>query len=51
MSPNEVVPHDLSEDNGNADDRMVPVSQAIRYRKRAQQAEKQLVELTDELGR
>jgi hypothetical protein len=40
---------DLSEDEAVVGDRLVPVSEAIRYRKRAQSAEKHAAELEDEL--
>ena len=40
---------DLSEDEGVVGDRLVPVSEAIRYRKRAQSAEKHAAELEEEL--
>ncbi len=49
MSQNDVEHHDLSEDNGNAE-KTVPVSEAIRYRKRAQQAEQHLAEVQDQLS-
>lgn len=50
MSQNDVDNHDVSDDNGNADEKTVPVSEAIRYRKRAQQAEKQAAELAETLA-
>lgn len=50
MSQTDSVNHGMSEDNGIAEDKTVPVSEAIRYRKRAQQAEKQLAELAESLS-
>lgn len=50
MSQNDVDNHDMSDDNGTADEKTVPVSEAIRYRKRAQQAEKQAAELAETLA-
>ncbi|NLK42365.1 MAG: hypothetical protein GX298_09975, partial [Planctomycetes bacterium] len=41
---------DVSEDNGNENEKLVPVTEAIRYRKRAQQAEKQLAEVQEQLS-
>ena len=40
----------LSEDEVVGDDRMVPVGESIRYRKRAQSAEKQLADVREQLG-
>lgn len=50
MNQNDAEHHDMSEDNTAGEEKMTPVSEAIRYRKRAQQAEKQLAELTEELS-
>ncbi len=44
MSDRELEVQDVSEDTGN-EDRQVPVAEAIRYRKRAQAAEKELAEV------
>jgi hypothetical protein len=44
MSDKELEVQDVSEDTGN-EDRLVPVAEAIRYRKRAQAAEKELAEM------
>lgn len=44
MSNRELEVQDVSEDTGN-EDRQVPVAEAIRYRKRAQAAEKELAEM------
>jgi len=49
MSQNDVEHRGLSEDNGN-EEKTVPVSEAIRYRKRAQQAEQQLAEVQEALS-
>jgi len=40
-----------SEDKGAQDERLVPVSEAIRYRRRAQTAEKKLAALDEELAK
>ena len=40
----------LSEDKGAQEEKLVPVSEAIRYRKRAQAAEKKLATLEEELA-
>ena len=50
MSQNDVEHHDLSDDNGSENEKTVPVTEAIRYRRRAQQAEKQLAEAQEELS-
>ncbi len=47
MSENELEHKDISEETGN-EDRRVPVTEAIRYRKRAQAAEKELAEMKAE---
>jgi len=50
MSEVDLVSHDLSEDEGLGGDRLVPVGESIRYRKRAQTAEKKLQELSEQLN-
>lgn len=40
---------EVSEDTGGMEERVVPVGEAIRYRRRAQQAEKELARLQQEL--
>lgn len=50
MSQNDLDNHEPSDDNRTAEEKTVPVAEAIRYRKRAQQAEKQLAELNEELS-
>jgi len=49
MSEVGLVSQDLSADSGLNEERFVPVSESIRYRKRAQAAEKQLAELDGQL--
>ena len=49
MSEVDFESHELSGDEAGAGDKLVPVSEAIRYRKRAQNAEKQAVELEQQL--
>ena len=44
MSEKELEHQEVSEDTGG-EDRLVPVGEAIKYRKRAQAAEKELSEL------
>ncbi len=52
MSPIEtqdVLPQDAAAAGDNDNDRLVPVAESIRYRKRAQSAEKKLEVLTEQL--
>lgn len=49
MSDVDLVSQDLSVDDGLNGERFVPVSESIRYRKRAQVAEKQLAEFDGQL--
>lgn len=49
MSDVDLVSQDLSGDDGLNGERFVPVSESIRYRKRAQVAEKQLAEFDVQL--
>lgn len=50
MSEVELDGHDVSADAAG-DEKMVPVAEAIRYRKRAQSAEKEAAGLTEEVSR
>lgn len=50
MSEVDFVSHGLSEDEGLGVDRLVPVAESIRYRKRAQTAEKKLQEISEQLN-
>jgi len=53
MSPIEtqdVLPQDTAAAGDNDNDRLVPVAESIRYRKRAQSAEKKLETLTEQLA-
>ena len=45
-----ILSEDKEEEQIDAGDRLVPVSEAIRYRKRAQSAEKKLTDLTEQVG-
>ena len=45
-----VLPEDKEYEQIDAGDRLVPVSEAIRYRKRAQSAEKKLTDLAEQVG-
>jgi len=45
-----ILSEDKEEDQIDAGDRLVPVSEAIRYRKRAQGAEQKLTDLTEQVG-
>jgi hypothetical protein len=44
MSESDLKVEDVSQDTGVNEDKVVPVAEAIRYRKRAQAAEKELIE-------
>jgi hypothetical protein len=53
MSPIEtqdILSEDITETNDNENTKFVPVAESIRYRKRAQSAEKKLEELTEQLA-
>jgi len=50
MSDNDFVSQDSSVDDGVNGDRLVPVSESIRYRRRAQAAEQKLAELDGQLS-
>ncbi len=53
MSPIEtqdILSEDITETSDNDNTKLVPVAESIRYRKRAQSAEKKLEELTEQLA-
>ena len=49
MNESDLQSQELSEDEAVGGDRLVPVGEAIRYRKRAQGAEKEVSELSTNL--
>ena len=50
MEMQEVMSEDTVETNDNDNNKVVPIAESIRYRRRAQSAEKKLEELTEQLA-